>query len=219
MSQPLKAVSTGDVSLKILRDLSEELAPEIELEVDDRQIFMRSAEPPSWLTLLAEADWWIQGLAAYAALYVAEIVKEAAKDTWEGRARAVAAVKATGNRLWHLAEGIARLRVQISPRTRIEVGLPFPDEHFPARLEFNVSTTEEIFVHHLPGLEALISSRAIDGDHLAAGMYLKLLADGSLEVSWQDAHTLEVQEHILRIGDADLLDRSYVEGCSSDEGG
>ena len=209
MSQPLKAVSTGDVSLKILRDLSEELAPEIELEVDDRQIFLRSAEPPSWLTFLAEADWWMQALAAYAALYVAEIVKEAAKDTWEGRARAVAAVKTTANRLWSLAKGIARLRARISPRTRIELGLPFPDEYFSTRLEVSACTPEEIavdlalFVHHLRGLEGLILSRGLDGNHPAGGMRLQILADGSLEVSWRDGQTLEQKQHILRIGDAD----------------
>ena len=122
---------------------------------------------------------------------------------------AVAAIKTTGDRLWHLAEGIAKLRARLSARTRIGVGLPFPDEFFATRLELSGSTGEEIvlevalFVHHLPALEALISSRGLDSDRPAAGLLLKLLPDGSLQVSWHDSQTLEARQHILRFGDPD----------------
>ena len=68
----MKAHSTSDVSLDLLRELRHELAPEIELEVDDRQTFFKSAEPPSWVAFLAESEWWAKALAAYAALYVAK---------------------------------------------------------------------------------------------------------------------------------------------------
>lgn len=203
----MKALSTSDIQLEMLRELREDLAPDVAFEVDDRQIFLRSVDAPSWVSFLAESPWWIKMLAAYSAVYVAEIVREAAKDTWKSRAKAVAAVRGAGNRLWRLAEGIKGLRKRLPGRTRIEVGLPFPEEYFATCLELSGSTVEEIalqlalFVHHLPGLEALISSQSLDRDRVAGGMRLRLLGDGSLAVSWQDGQTLEVRQQVLRIGD------------------
>src|SRR5688572_5048220 len=79
-SSSMRVVSSSDVSLLELRHFSNELRTELQVEVEDNQIFLRSAEPPSWVALLANADWWVKGLAAYAALFVAELVKEGAKE-------------------------------------------------------------------------------------------------------------------------------------------
>jgi hypothetical protein len=202
---PVKVVSTSDVDLGVLRALGEDLAPGVELEVDDRQIFMRSAEPPSWITFLAEADWWVKALTAYAALYIAEIVKGAAKDTWANRARAISGLAAAGNQIRRLAVSMASLRARLAPRTRIEVGIPFPEEHWPARLQLSGSDAHEIalqlalFVHHLPALQTFILIKGLNSSRVAAGMSLTLLTDGSLEVSWQDGESLSRQQHVLTL--------------------
>ena len=77
----MRALSTADISLDYLRQLSSELGPEFGLDVDERQVVFKSAHPPSWIVFFADADWWIKALTAYAGLYVAEIVKEAGKQT------------------------------------------------------------------------------------------------------------------------------------------
>ena len=83
----MRALFTSDISLTTLQAVSAELSGDFQLEVDESQIFLRSAEPPSWVTFIAEADWWVKAMAAYAALYIAEIVKEAGKDSWKNRAK------------------------------------------------------------------------------------------------------------------------------------
>lgn len=200
----MKAVSTGDIDLSVLRETAEELGPEIELEVSDRQIFLKSAEPPSWVTFLADADWWVQAGAAYAALYVAEIIKEAAKESWKNRAKVISTgVAATGNLMQKFASSLAALRERLGPRTRLEVGLPFPEEYWSTRLEISGSDVAEIalqlalFVHHIPALQALISKQGLDSSSVAAGLRLNLLSDGSLEVSWQDGQTLHRQQRVI----------------------
>jgi hypothetical protein len=70
----MRLVSTSDVSLHRLQAFASELGSEFHVEVADSQIFLRSAEPPSWVSLLAQADWWTKLLAGYAALFVAELV-------------------------------------------------------------------------------------------------------------------------------------------------
>ena len=202
----MKVLSTSDVQLGVLRELVGDLAPEIELEVDDRQLFMKSTEPPSWITFLADADWWVKALAAYAALYIAELVREAAKDTWKNRAKAISGLAAAGNQIRQLAESMAHLRARLAPRTRIEFGIPFPEEHWPTRFQLLGSDPDEIalqlalFVHHLPALQSFIVVNGLNGRRVAAGMSLKLLADGSLEVSWQDGDSLTLRKHVLKLG-------------------
>ena len=71
----MQIISTSDVSLTLLHQWASELDSGFEAAVDQGQVHLRSTEAPSWVTFLAEASWWTKLLAAYAALYVAEIVK------------------------------------------------------------------------------------------------------------------------------------------------
>jgi hypothetical protein len=189
----MRAVSTADVPWEVLRDLRVKLGRDFAVEVDENQIFLRSAEPPSWITFLAEGDWWLQALAAYAALYVAELVKEAAKDTWKNRAKALAVGVAARNSVKVLANAIANLRKRLQSRTRVELGLPYPDDYSCTRIELLETADPDelaiqiaLFVHHLPRVIELMRSEPLDGAHVAAGITLEPLPDGSLEVRWQD---------------------------------
>ena len=199
----MKIVSTSDVPLEELRKFSAELGAEFEVDVQDSQVFQRSAETPSWVALLATADWWVKGLAAYAALFVAEIVKEAAKDTWRHRAKASAAVTAAGGQFRKVGVAIAALRARLTARTTVAVGLPVPDDYFATRLAVDGDDPDllcaqlALFVHHLPALNVLMSTHGLAEGRVAAGVYLSLNDDGSLLVSWHDPKTLEVTEHVL----------------------
>jgi hypothetical protein len=83
-----------------------------------------------WVALLADADVWVKALGAYAALFVAEIVKEAAKDTWRNRAKAAAIGSATFGLLGKMASSITLLKRRLADRTSVAIGLPIPNDYF-----------------------------------------------------------------------------------------
>lgn len=120
-------ITASGIPHNLVEELTAELRPEIEAEVDTGTFAYRSTDVPSWISFLATADWWVQALAAYAALYIAEIVKEAAKDTWKNRAKAVAAVRSVGNAIRKLASSISRVRSKLEPGSSVTVGIPVPD--------------------------------------------------------------------------------------------
>ena len=62
----MRALSTSDVPVEVLDDLRVELQPDLNLEVSGSRIVPLSADPPSWVTLLADADGWITVFKAYA---------------------------------------------------------------------------------------------------------------------------------------------------------
>jgi hypothetical protein len=199
----MRAISTRDVPLETLRSISPELGSEFEFEVDSDQIFLKSAEPPSWVTFLADADWWIKVVAAYAALYIAEIVKEAGKQTWKSRGTAVDAAVASANLVKRLAVALSKLRRRLPSRTQIEIAIPIPDDYFCTRLELigrssgDLALEIALFVHHLPALTDLIQNEHLDSHNVAAGISLQLLPDASLSVRWQDSEALVQHTRIL----------------------
>ena len=199
----MRALSTSDVPVEVLDDLRVELQPDLNLEVSGSRIVLLSADPPSWVTLLADADGWITVFKAYAAFYIAEIVKEAAKDTWKNRGKALGALISAGNRITKLAIAIAKVRQRLSPKTGFGIALPVPSDYFSARLELTGTDPDDLalqialFVHHLPGLDALIHTEGL-GDGVALGaISLEILQDASLEVSWMDKNALTVQKRVL----------------------
>jgi hypothetical protein len=201
----MKIVSTSDVPLEGLRRFAAKLDPDLEPEVDQRQVFLRSVEPPSWVALLAEASWWQQVLGGAATLYVAELIKEAAKETWRNRAKTIAVAKDSVARLWELAEAIVSWRREQSALTTLGIGLPVPNQFFSTKLVLEGSNASELvaelalFAHHMPALAGLIAEHGLAKDNAATGVSLRLRNDGALLVSWHDPHTLRIQEHTLEL--------------------
>ncbi|HEX6284826.1 MAG TPA: hypothetical protein VFZ71_08125, partial [Pyrinomonadaceae bacterium] len=134
-----------------------------------------------------------------AALYVAEIVKEAGKDTWKHRAKALSAAVAAANLIKRFGTALASLRRRLPSRTRIEIALPIPDDYFCTRVELigtdadDLAIQTALFVHHLPALVELMRDEQLDRRNVAGGISLTLLPDASLHVRWQDSDTL--REH------------------------
>jgi hypothetical protein len=199
----MRIESTRDVPLSILHEFRDELSPDIEVVVEEGQVILLSDDPPSWVSLIAELDWWMKLLAGFAALYVAEIVREAAKESWRNRRKGFAAIRATGDLIRKLALGLYNLKCRLSSKTGLIVGLPGPREHFGTRLVLSGSDPDEIagelslFVHHLPALRDLIKAEILDQDRVAISLNLEILSDGSLAIWWHDKDTLEEKHRIL----------------------
>jgi hypothetical protein len=190
----MKVISTEDVSLDVLTDLVPELSPEIGLEVSRFQHCIRSFEPPSWVVFLAQCEWWVHLLTGAGAVYGVEFVKEAAKDTYKHRDKIVEILRSgSAAGLRKLAAGLTKLRERLPERTRINIGIPVPDEGFPSTFELVGLTLEDvelqikIFAIHQPAVSSLIESERLDQGRLCGCLQFALLDDGSLQVSWRDA--------------------------------
>jgi hypothetical protein len=196
----MRVYSTSDIPLEDLHKLSDDLGPDFELQVDESQMFYKGGVPPSWVVFFATPDWLIKALELYAGLYVAEIVKEAGKDTWKNRKKITSAA---GDRIRQFAVALGKLRTRLSLGTRVQIGLPLPDDHDGTRLELVGTDVDDlafqiaVFVHHLPALMSLIKQENLGRGRVAAGIHLQILADASLEVWWQDNTSLEKQVRLL----------------------
>lgn len=196
---------TKDASLEDLRKLGTDLGSDFEIEIDETpRVYKGGTVLPSWVRFLAEADWWITLLGSYAALYVAKIVEEAAKDTWKNRSKIISAAAGTRDRVRQFAVALASLRKRLAPETRIEIALPFPDDYDGTILEAVGTDVDElavqlaVFVHYLPALVALIRKEGLTRGTVATGIQLFMLPDLSLKVSWQDG-SLKWQTRVLTI--------------------
>jgi hypothetical protein len=200
----MNALATDDIDPALLMRMREELSPDVEMQLDPRVIGLRSVEPPSWVQFFAEAPWWGKALGAYAALYVAEIVKEAGKETWKQRARVAQAVISSTNGLAKFAASLARLRRDLPVRSRLVLGLPVPDDYFGVRFELKGRDEElmaaeiALFVRHVSGIQALIESEALK-ERVTGAVWLTLLERGAMSVSWMDNDSLTIQERVLEL--------------------
>lgn len=200
----LRASSTGDIRLESLRQFRDELSTDLDIEVDEGQIYLRSAEPPSWIQFLAEAPWWVQAFGAYSALYIAELVKEAAKTTWSERAAIARKTRAATQKLGSFTRRLARLRATIPEQSQLIIGLPVPDDHFGTRFELlgrdeDVLAAEvAVFASFVPALEDLFLSEQLDKDRVVGAINLLVTEELYLRVTWMDRETLSIQERLLR---------------------
>lgn len=199
----LRVSSTRDVPLQVLRDLSEELGPDFGLEVDEGQVVLLSTEPPSWITFIANSQWWVQALAAYAALYVAEIVKEAGKETWKDRGKAFAALVRSADKLKNFAAAVARTLGRLRANTRAIVAIPVPDDIYATQLYLSSRDENEIvleialLIHHLPALMELINREGLNTGRASGWIGLYLLDDGSLQITWFEMQSLEKVQRVI----------------------
>jgi len=199
----MRAHSTRDVSLEILREFGEDLGSDFDLEVDDSQTMLLSEGPPSWIHLIAQSEWWLNGLAVASALYVAELIKESAKETWKNKAKVAAAFVGVTNKVRTFAEKIIKLRQRLPERTAVVLALPVPHDYFGSMLALSArdadTLTVEIalFVHHLPALGKLMREADLEGSRTATGLFLVLLDNGDLKVSWVDRDSMEVQSRVI----------------------
>jgi len=211
----MRALSTSDVPLDQLKNLSSELGQDFALDIDERQVVFKSAHAPSWIMFFADADWWVKALGAYAAIYVAEIVKEAGKATWKDRAKIGSAIGKAGNRIKQMAVELAKLRTRLPLITELNIGLDVPNDYDGTRFELVGTDAEELafqmalFIHYLPAVTDLIRNEKLTRGRVAAGIQLVVLPDASLKVRWQDGASLREETRILPLRND--MDRSVIE--------
>jgi hypothetical protein len=198
--------STSDVSLSSLHQHAAGLPPDWCVEVNDAQMFFKAMEVPSWVSVIAEAPWWVQFLAASASVYVSGFIAEAGKDTWKNRGEIASSVINTSSAIKTFARFLISARDAGGSRTFVTLGIPFPDEYNTAHLKLDYSTQEELeflvalFVHHLPALEELWRQEDLLEKCPVGGLALQFGNDSSMLVAWLDRESLTTYERVLPFG-------------------
>lgn len=195
--------STSDVSIEALKSAATLLPAEWKAEVEESQVFMRSMEVPSWVSVLAGAPWWLQALAAGATAYISGIISEAGKDTWRNRNKALCVIKETPAVIRKFAEFLLSAQASGNGRTFVVLAIPFPDEYNTAHLRLVHQNLEELeflvclFVYHLPALQFLIKAEGLESDRPVGEIRLEFGDDCSLLVSWLDRASLDRRDRVL----------------------
>lgn len=210
----MRVIATGDIDRKRLETFVSDLEGALDVQLDGRTKMFKSLEPPSFIDFFATAPWWVQGLGALAAAYVAGLAEEAGKQTWKERARLVRAVVDANNKIARLARALNKLRSGGRSDTKLGLALPVPDDYFGTRVELlgkddDVIAAEiALFVHHLPKLEQLIEAEGLKAGRATGPVILMIEDDASMRVHWMDRKSLDVQERRL----------SFEGGASSSKG-
>ena len=198
----LRLRSTSDIALSDLGQLGRELQPDIDVVVESSQIHLRFADPPSWVSFIADAPWWVQTMGLYASVYVAELFKEAAKTTWKERVNWVSATGRGVNHLTNFATTLVKFGLSRPRSTRLQLALPIPHDYFG--VQFEVLGREEdlvaaeiaMFVHHVPGIQALLEQDEVRL-RITGMVVVQLLESGSAKVTWMNKDSLEFEVTVL----------------------
>ncbi|WP_115572059.1 hypothetical protein [Xanthomonas campestris] len=199
----MKLQRTSDISQSQIDDLHRDLRPYVNVEIDQRIVGYKSTDAPSWIRLIGDLTWWQQALSAYAALYVAELVKEAAKESWRSRSKFITAVLSGTNSLRAIARALKASAETHNPRTEIVLFLPEPDAYFGTGLRLFTESPDAIevqlalFVHHLQGVKEIVDRNSALNSDPATGYFLQIQDDGSMTVEWFHPATLEKRSETL----------------------
>lgn len=197
----MKVVSTFDIDAEVVTSSAKRLRDELGIEVDQRRITLLSSDVPSWVIFLADLDWWIKGFGLFATLYVTEIVKAAGKSTWSAIANKLTTPK--DNKVARLADNLSELKAKLPEKTKLKIGLPFPNDRFATQLTLNgtdattIAIEVGLFLHHLPSFAELVESEKFTEETVETAIFLSLNTDGSLEVSWFDSESSQKEVRTL----------------------
>lgn len=201
----MKIQHTSDVPKAQIDDLYRDLRPYVRVEIDKGIVGYKSTDAPSWIRLIGDLPWWQQAFSAYAALYVAELVKEAAKESWRSRSKVVSAIFSTTNSLRAIARAIKVSADTYETRTEVVLFLPEPDSYFGTGLRLLTDSSDELevqlalFVHHLAGIREIIDRNSALNSDPATGYFLQISDSGDMCVEWFHPNTLEKQSVTLSL--------------------
>jgi hypothetical protein len=196
----MRVSATADIPAPLLAALVADLEPLGSVRVDGRRFYFKSIDPPSWVALLELPSTWIQILGPSAAIFLGELLKEAAKDTWRNKAaiaRALALPVSAPLRAAAIA--LARFRGSAQARTSVDVGFPVPDEHFGTRLRLEgrepdtIALELALFVRQSGAIERILREAEESGDAPIGQVILRLQRDGAVEIIWAGGESLEEQ--------------------------
>lgn len=198
----MKITATEDIPEDALQEFRSSFAIGT-LAPEEGRFFFRSVDGPSWVHLIADWEWWKQLLSVYAAVYVAELVKEAGKESWKSRAKILSAAVKSGVAIKDLAVRVAHLKTRLSDRTEVVIGLPQPDDYSGTHLTLTaknpalVELELALFVHYLPAVAQFLADQKDKGAWAGTGYFLEIQPNADLLIWWFDGELIKRQEMLI----------------------
>jgi hypothetical protein len=185
-------VATEHVPEGPLVAFRELVAAQFHVELETVRVHLRSNDAPSWVQVLADSPWWQLAFGTAAAQYVAELIKEAARETWTARASAIGALVDATNHLRRFVAQVTKLQRELPAETRVSLGLSDPEGFAEVSFALSLDETHRcelsvaLVVHHMRELMGLIQSHHAKDIHPPTGYSAQLDPDGSLRVRWHN---------------------------------
>lgn len=191
MEKPVLAASPG-VSLSILEAVQSSMAPDVLLAIGNERESHRADPGYEWISFVASSEWWRAAFATYAAVYVAEIVKEAAKGTWRSRARVAGLATRLGSNLIRLARLLVGAVGQAPANTKLRLRATQGDDYIfvlesDARSENELTAEILLLTYFLPQVSQWITS-TFEGQRPSA-FAIRLTPEAGIAIRWFDAST------------------------------
>jgi hypothetical protein len=194
-SSKLLITSTDNVSLAILHKAFNTSSWSQEAEISNSQRILLSAQPPSFVHLIAELSWWKQ-LGFYVAGTVATgALGKAGSDFWDNKAKIT---KVVTDRLWSLADRVVNLQSMLDGHTQVFLAFPNPDIYFPASLKVDsldvnvVAWQIAALTYHAADIEKFIATGSFDP---LASAEITINDRGDIHLKWMDKTEMDIREH------------------------
>ena len=165
----MRLIVTADILPDVRQELHAAWQPLGGLE-EASEVFLKSAEPPSFIQIMGEALQWLPLLKVATTVFLAQLAKEAATDIYKHKqhiGRALTNAGAAPLRL--VAAALKKARDSSPRRPGLFIGVPLPDDHFGTALSLPGDSEEEIaslvarFVVRVQAIEQLIQAEISAG--------------------------------------------------------
>ena len=152
-------IVTIDIPQEVREALKSEAAPLVQIE-DVREVVLLSADPPSFIKILAEAMDWSLPLKAAVGIFLSQLAKNAAEDLWKNKVNVAKALASTAaSPIRKLVGAFMKVSGFSAKPLTLAIGIPLPDDRFGAAVTLPVNSTEDlavtlaIFVYHAQEIE------------------------------------------------------------------
>lgn len=178
----MEIISTRNINSEEVANLQRILVEISEAEVKATEIFMKSADPPEYVRIVAELFTWSNVFKVSATAFLAKIGSLAAEDAWSSKGRIKEALRENGlERLKIVAAALARIKSSSPSGTDVLFSIPVPNDFPGTNLKCPATSEEEIAVYlacfalRADEIVERIQSfkREQDSDHIAAHLLLE----------------------------------------------
>jgi hypothetical protein len=188
--QALWLTAAADIPDPILGELSTSLSAVVPVE-DGGRVVMLSAEPPQFIQILGDALTWTNALKAASAIYLGQLAKNAADDTWKHKRAIFDGLKSGVARpLAVVVQALRDVRTKLRARSSVVVGLNVPQSAFGAVFATESADEAELawhlaqFVLRVDRIQAVIDAE-MKGEQAPLGrVHLAIQPDGAILVRW-----------------------------------
>ena len=196
--------TTRDISDDVHEKLLNGLNDQFEIK-EDFELIQKSFHAPSMIQLLADAQEWATPYLLESSRYLLSLaISTTLLKIWDLRKEIN---KKMDNKisepLKKVADCINQAKIESRKDTQIIIGLPIPHKYFGTVLvieygeEFELAWILANFIVKAQRIEDAINGDISKNDNPLGGINIKLLKDGSIELSWKRQKDFKIMKMII----------------------